>query len=107
MTSSRNAKVKETIYDLLVRDRVARTDDVYLYKKVIAKLSPNLLTQPFGDVLLELYNTNNFDNGFINFETVRRARADIQSKHSELVDDNTYKKRKKSQEFYIKKLLMV
>ena len=102
MTSSRNAKVKETIYDLLVRDRVARTDDVYLYKKVIAKLSPNLLTQPFGDVL-----TNHFDNGFINFETVRIARADIQSKHSELVDDNTYNKRKKSQEFYIKELLMV
>ena len=100
--ATKNSKVRETVYDLLVSDKVARTDDIYLYKKVIKVLAPNLLTQSFNDVL-----TDHFDNGFIHFETVRRTRAAIQSEHPELIDENTYKKRKKFQESYIKDLLAV
>ena len=96
----KNAKVGETIYDLLVRDKVARTDDIYLYKMVVKTLTPNLLNRSFSDVL-----SNHFDNGFIHFETVRRTRAAIQSEHPELVDETTYKKRKKFQERYIKNLI--
>lgn len=98
----KNVKVRETVYNLLVSDKVARTDDIYLYKKVIKVLAPNLLNQSFDSVL-----TEHFDNGFIHFETVRRTRASIQSEHPELVDDITYKKRKKFQESYIKNLLAV
>lgn len=98
--TTKNSKVREIVYNLLVSDKVARTDDIYLYGKVIKKLAPNLLNQSFQDVL-----ANHFDNGFIHFETVRRTRATIQSEHPELVDENTYKKRKKSQESYIKDLL--
>lgn len=100
--ATKNSKVRDTVYDLLVSDKVARTDDIYLYKKVIKVLVPNLLAQSFNDVL-----TDHFDNGFIHFETVRRTRAAIQSEHPELIDENTYKKRKKFQESYIKDLLAV
>lgn len=102
MMATKGAKVKETVYNLLVSDKVARTDDIYLYKNVIKALAPNLLNQPFDNVL-----TEHFDNGFIHFETVRRTRAAIQSEHPELVDETTYKKRKKFQEHYIKDLLAV
>lgn len=98
----KNVKIRETIYNLLVNDKVARTDDIYLYKKVIKALAPNLLKQSFDSVL-----TQHFDNGFIHFETVRRTRAAIQSEHPELVDNTTYKKRKKYQENYIKNLLAI
>lgn len=100
--STKGVKVRETVYDLLVSDKAARTDDIYLYKKVIKALAPNLLSQSFNNVL-----TKHFDNGFIHFETVRRTRAAIQSEHPELVDETTYKKRKKYQESYIKELLSV
>jgi hypothetical protein len=96
----KNAKIRETVYDLLVKDKVARSDDIYLYKMVIKELVPNLLNNTFENVL-----TEHFDNGFIHFETVRRTRAAIQSENPNLVDETTYKKRKKFKESYIKELL--
>lgn len=60
---TKNAKVTEIIYDLLVNDKVARTDDIYLYGKVIKALVPGLLDKSFGDVLM-----NHFDNGFIHLK---------------------------------------
>ena len=96
----KHAKVRETVYNLLVEDKATRTDDIYLYKQVIKKLAPNLLGKSFDEVL-----SHHFDNGLIHFETVRRTRANIQSSHPELVDENTYKKRKKFSERYIKEIL--
>ena len=96
----KNTRVRETVYNLLVKDKIARSDDIYLYKMVIKELVPNLLNKSFDTVLSE-----HFDNGFIHFETVRRTRAAIQSEHPELADETTYKKRKKFQEAYIKELL--
>lgn len=96
----KNTRVRETVYNLLAKDKAARSDDIYLYKMVIKELAPNLLNKSFDAVLSE-----HFDNGFIHFETVRRARAAIQREHPELIDETTYKKRKKYQESYIKNLL--
>lgn len=98
----KNARVRETVYNLLVKDKAARSDDIHLYKMVIKELAPNLLNKSFDNVLSE-----HFDNGFIHFETVRRTRAAIQSEHRELIDETTYKKCKKFQENYIKELLAV
>ena len=97
---TKNAKVTEIIYDLLVNDKVALADDIYLYGKVIKALVSGLLDKSFGDVLI-----NYFNNGFIHFETVRRTRAAIQSEHPELIDETTYKKCKKFHERYIKNLI--
>lgn len=96
----KQAKVRETVYNLLVKDKATRTDDIYLYKQVIKELAPNLLSKSFDEVL-----SRHFDNGLIHFETVRRTRANIQSSHPELVDKVTYKKRKKYSQKYIKELL--
>lgn len=95
------SKIRLIVFDLLRKDKATRSDDIYLYKLVIKEMTPGLLNKSFDQVL-----TEHFDNGLAHFETVRRARAKIQSSHPELVDKITYGKRKKKAETYIKDLML-
>lgn len=85
-----NSKVSRTVLRLLQTDMETRRDDIYLYRKVVEEISPELLGKSFEDVLAE-----HESNGYVHFETVLRTRAAIQREHSELVDSETYRKRKK------------
>ena len=96
---SENMKIKSTVYDLLVDDERTRIDDIYLYKRVISILTPNLLSKSFDDVL-----SNHMTNGFINIDTIRRIRAKIQENHPELVDEKADNARRKRQFLFLRAL---
>lgn len=96
---SESVKIKSTVYDLLVRDKRTRIDDIYLYKKVISILTPSLLSKSFDDVL-----SNHMTNGFINIGTIRRIRAKIQESHPELVDEKADNARRKRQFLFLRAL---
>ena len=79
---SKKEELKNTqtlVKDLLTKYPMARDSDAYLYVRVVKELNPSVLDRKFSEVMLNLK-----DMGLPCFETVRRSRADIQSKNPEL-----------------------
>lgn len=78
MTITKMRQTSKIVEQLLREDEKTREDDCYLMLKVFQITHPEELGKTFADALF-----NGQKNG-INFETIRRSRAQIQSKHPEL-----------------------
>lgn len=79
----------ELVKAILKEDEMARNSDNVLYVKVVEKLKPEVLQEPFWYVLVSLK-----DYDLPGFETVRRTRQKIQEHHPELCSKEKVKMQK-------------
>ena len=75
-------RTSKLVKQILVDNPKARACDPYLYIKVVERLNPDAKDKRFAEVMLNLEKL-----GLPCFETVRRTRADIQSKNPDLKPD--------------------
>lgn len=83
--------IRMIVEEILINDIKARKDDCYLILKVVEKMHPELIGEPFETVML------NAKKNHINFESVRRCRQKVQSEYPELKDEETVILRNKRQ----------
>lgn len=71
--------IKEIVIDILISDKRARDDDMYLYLQVCRECNPNAEHMNFGFVLENMAVLQ-----IPRFESVRRARQRAQAVHPDL-----------------------
>ena len=86
--------IRKIVYDILIDDKNARCNDMYLLARVIEAVCD---MQPHTELLINQFEQWYID-GFPNFNTVIRARRKIQEKHPELTVKKAVEERKKQEE---------
>lgn len=92
---SRLQTMEKVVLEILEKSPKAREDDYVLMWLVCEKLSPEIITKPFADVM---YHHKSW--GLPNWESVTRARRKVQEKRPDLVSPAKAKKRREEEERY-------
>lgn len=95
MKIQRLRNLRKIVKEILENDELARRDDCYLILEVIRKVYPFEAGRTFANVML------NAKNKGISFESITRARRQVQKKYPELKDEEMAEIRDKEQEEYI------
>ena len=88
-------KVEEVVEQILRQDKYSRNNDIYLILKYITKVYPYEVGKRFEEAM-----TNVSKKG-LSFESITRARRNIQNKYPELKNDKVANFRDKKQKEYI------
>ena len=94
MKIARLRNIRKIVKEILENDKLARIDDCYLILKVVQRLYPEDYAKPFYVVMTEAKYKG------ISFESVTRARRQVQRQYPELKDDEVAKIRDAEQEEY-------
>lgn len=97
---SRQSKrtMRRLVYDILVADKTAQKDDMYLLSKVI-EITSSGLTAAEKAILIQLLRKWN-ECQLPSFNTVIRARRYLQTKHPEIIDNETEQFRQNEEREY-------
>ena len=87
-------KLKKIVEEILRKSELAREDDCYLILEVIRELYPFEVGKTFTQVMF------NAKSKGISFESITRARRQVQKQYPELKDSEIAKIRDKEQEEY-------
>ena len=96
MKLARLKNLKTIVEKILKEDELAREDDCYLILRTIQHTHPYEVGKIFSEVMM-----NAKSNG-ISFESITRARRQVQKKYPELKERDTAMARDNEQEEYIK-----
>ena len=89
MSRHDNNTIIEIVHSLLVSDAKTRDDDMYLYSRVLSKVSPTTLVLP-----LVTFLSGKFNQDIPSIECVGRARRKCQELYPELAPSEKCKRRK-------------
>lgn len=96
MTVEKLRNIENIVKTILEEKPETRGDDYLLYYEVMKKYNGDLLSLPFGGVLM-----HHDDLGVPNIKSVERARRKAQEKHPELLSEEKKKKRAEEEQAYI------
>ena len=94
MKIKRLRNIKKIVKEILEDDKLARTDDCYLILEVIRRLYPNEICKKFYDVMF------NAKYKGISFESITRARRQVQKQYPKLKNNKVAEIRDKEQNEY-------
>lgn len=87
--------MEEIVLEVLEKSPLARADDYVLMWLVCLKLKPEITEKPFSDVM---YHHNTL--GLPNWESVTRCRRKIQQNRTDLISQDTARRRRKKEKEY-------
>ena len=94
MKIARLRNIRKIVKEILEDEPLSREDDLYLILKVVQKLYPKDYAKPFYKVMTEAKYKG------ISFESITRARRQVQRQYLELKDSKVAEIRDKEQEEY-------
>ena len=95
MKKAKLKNLKQVVEEILRKDELARKDDCYWILEVIRKMFPFEVGKTFAQVMFSAKSKG------ISFESITRARRQVQKKYPELKDQETAEIRSAEQKEYI------